>query len=101
MNKIKITALTILVLFLTSINTTAQASGIGFINYKKIQENYSLAKDSIKEVDAKALEIQQYLVDKEKEFFEVAMAVMQLTYKALNSDEYAVKKMKSIKTLLK
>ena len=40
-------------------------------------------------------------VDKEKEFFDVAMAVMQITYKALNCDECAVKKMKSIKKLLK
>ncbi len=40
-------------------------------------------------------------VDKEKEFFEVATAVMQITYKALSGDECAVKKMKRIKKLLK
>ena len=49
-------------------NNVAFAGGIGFIDYKKIQENYSTAKDAAKEVDAKALELQQYLVDKEKEY---------------------------------
>lgn len=69
MNKIKLTVLTIAVLALTSFGSSqAQAEGIGYINYKKIQDNYSYAKTVIKEVDAKALELQQYLVDKEKEF---------------------------------
>ena len=39
----------------------ANANGIGYIDYKKIQENYSVAKEAIKTVDAKALELQQYL----------------------------------------
>ena len=68
MNKFKFMVLAVLVLFLTSFNGAAQASGVGFINYKKVQENYAYAKDAIKLVDAKALELQQYLVDKEKEF---------------------------------
>jgi hypothetical protein len=53
---------------LTSLNNAANAGGVGFINYKKVQENYSYAKEALKQVDAKALELQQYLVDKEKEF---------------------------------
>ena len=68
MNKLKFTALAIMVLFLASIGTKADASGVGFINYKKVQDNYQYAVDAAKEVDARALELQQYLVDKEKEF---------------------------------
>lgn len=68
MNKIKVMVLTIAVMALTSFNSIAKAEGIGFINYKKVQDSYAYAKDSIKEVDARALELQQYLVDKEKEF---------------------------------
>ncbi len=68
MNKFKFTVVALAVMVLASLNGVAQASGLGFINYKKVQENYSYAKDAIKEVDAKALELQQYLVDKEKEF---------------------------------
>lgn len=68
MNKFKFTVLAVLVLFLASLNTKADASGVGFINYKKVQDNYQYAVDAAKEVDARALELQQYLVDKEKEF---------------------------------
>lgn len=68
MNKIKLVVLTLAVIALTSLNNVAKASGLGFINYKKVQDSYSFAKDAIKEVDTKALELQQYLVDKEKEF---------------------------------
>lgn len=68
MNKIKFTILALAVTVLASLNSAAQADGIGFINYKKVQENYAYALDAVKEVDAKGLELQQYLVDKEKEF---------------------------------
>lgn len=68
MNKFKITALTIMVLLMTSLHSIAKAEGIGFINYKSIQENFPYALSAVKEVDARALELQQYLVDKEKEF---------------------------------
>lgn len=68
MNKFKLTILTLAIVALASFNSVVKAEGIGYINYKKIQDNYQYAKDAIKEVDAKALELQQYLVDKEKEF---------------------------------
>lgn len=67
MKKFRIMVLTTLVVILTSIGA-ANASGVGYINYSKVQENYSYAKNAIKAVDAKALELQQFLVDKEKEF---------------------------------
>lgn len=68
MNKFRFTALAVMVLFLASLGAKADASGVGFINYKKVQDNYQYAVDAAKEVDARALELQQYLVDKEKEF---------------------------------
>jgi Skp family chaperone for outer membrane proteins len=46
----------------------ANAAGVGFINYQKVQENYPFAIQAVKEVDAKGLEIQQFMVDKEKQY---------------------------------
>ena len=46
----------------------ALAGGIGYINYVKVQDNFSFAQAAIKEVDAKGLELQQYMVDKEKQY---------------------------------
>ncbi len=54
-------------LLLSGINQ-AFAGGIGYIDYGKVQENYPLAQQAIKEVDAKALELQQFMVDKEKQY---------------------------------
>lgn len=44
------------------------AGGIGYIDYGKIQEGYPLAQQAIREVDAKAVELQQFMVDKEKQY---------------------------------
>ena len=46
----------------------ASAGGVGYIDYVKVIDNYEFAKRATKEVDAKGLEMQQYLVDKEKEY---------------------------------
>ena len=46
----------------------ANASGVGYIDYIRVIDNYEYAKKVTKEVDAKGLEMQQYLVDKEKEY---------------------------------
>lgn len=46
----------------------AFASGVGYIDYQKVYESYPLAQQAIKEIDAKGLEIQQFMVDKEKQY---------------------------------
>lgn len=91
MYKFKLAILTVLVIGLASINNVAQASGIGFINYKKVQDNYSYAKESIKLVDAKALELQQYLVDKEKEFKALDTPVKKKNFEEKTAKEFKEK----------
>lgn len=91
MKKIKLAVLTILATSIMSLNTVAQASGIGFIDYKKIQENYSYAKDAVKEVDAKALELQQYLVDKEKEFKALDTPVKKKNFEEKTAKDFKAK----------
>lgn len=91
MKKIKFMVLAVLVLFLTSLKSTAMAEGIGFINYKKVQENYAYAKEAAKEVDAKALELQQYLVDKEKEFKALDTPVKKKNFEEKTAKEFQVK----------
>lgn len=88
MNKIKFMVLTVLVLFLTSLSNSVQAEGVGFINYKKIQDNYSYAKNAAKEVDAKALELQQYLVDKEKEFKALDTPIKKKNFEEKTANEF-------------
>lgn len=91
MNKIKLMILTVLVTGIMSLNTAVQASGVGFIDYKKVQESYSVAKDAIKEVDAKALELQQYLVDKEKEFKALDTPIKKKNFEEKTAKEFKIK----------
>ena len=66
MKKFKLLVLsTLLALF---IGNTVSAEGIGYIDYQRIVETTPFSRDAMKALDAKALELQQYLVDKEKEF---------------------------------
>ena len=41
---------------------------VGYINYQKVLENYPAAQQAIKEIDAKTLEVQQFMVDKERQY---------------------------------
>ena len=69
MNKLK---LGIVLLAFIAMTGVANAGGVGYIDYLKVIDNYDYAKKVTKEVDAKGLEMQQYLVDKEKELDRLA-----------------------------
>ena len=51
------------------------AGGVGYINYEKVVQNYQFAKNSLREIETKSNEIQQYLMMKEKEFNQIESAV--------------------------
>jgi len=67
MKKLKLMALLIAAGFTISMGTSANAE-VGFINYQKVLENYPAAQQAVKEIDSKSLELQQYMVDKEKQY---------------------------------
>ena len=58
----------IIILGLMLISAPCFAGGIGYINYEKVAANYSFAKNSLKEIETKAGEIEQFLIAKEAEF---------------------------------
>lgn len=58
----------IILLAIMLISTPCFAGGIGYINYEKVAANYNFAKNSLKEIESKAMEIEQFLVSKEAEF---------------------------------
>ena len=69
----------------------ANASGIGYIDYANIIDNYDYAKQVTKEIDAKGLEMQQYLVDKEKEFKSLDTPLKKQTFEEKVSQEFKQK----------
>ena len=66
MKKMKTFVLTLAVILFTG--NLSWADGIGYIDYQRVVESTPFARDAMKAIDAKALELQQYLVDKEKEY---------------------------------
>ncbi len=54
-------------LALTGINQVF-AGGVGYIDYGRVQEGYPMAQQAINVVDAKALDLQQCMVDKENQY---------------------------------
>ncbi len=69
----------------------ANAAGIGYIDYLKVIDNYDYAKKAIKEVDAKGLEMQQYLVDKEKEYKALDTPLKKQTFEQKTAQEFKIK----------
>ncbi len=69
----------------------ANAGGVGYIDYLKVIDNYEYAKKATKEVDAKGLEMQQYLVDKEKEYKALDTPLKKQTFEQKTAQEFKVK----------
>ena len=69
----------------------ANAGGVGYIDYVKVLDNYEFAKRATKEVDAKGLEMQQYLVDKEKEYKSLDTPLKKQTFEQKTAQEFKAK----------
>lgn len=89
MKNFKLATLTLLVF--TALTLKANAAGVGFINYQKVQENYSFAIQAVKEVDAKGLELQQYMVDKEKQYKSLDTPLKKKNFEDATAREFKAK----------
>ena len=78
-------------LAIIAVTGIASAAGVGYIDYAKVIDNYDYAKQVTKEVDAKGLEIQQYLVDKEKEYKSLDTPLKKQTFEDRVSQEFKQK----------
>lgn len=102
MNKIKMTTLALFSAAVLSLGSSAIAGGVGYIDYQKVQESYPLAQQAIKEVDSKATELQQYMLDKEKQYKALDTPLKKqnfedATARELNTKQEALYRLKSDK----
>ena len=88
MKKFKLGLVLLSIIAMTGI---ANASGVGYIDYIKVIDNYDYAKKVTKEVDAKGLEMQQYLVDKEKEYKALDTPLKKQTFEQKTAQEFKAK----------
>lgn len=88
MNKFKFGIIALALIALTGV---ANAGGVGYIDYAKVIDNYDYAKQVTKEVDAKGLEMQQFLVDKEKEYKSLDTPLKKQTFEERVAQEFKTK----------
>ena len=81
----------LLLLAFIAVTGVANAAGVGYIDYLKVIDNYEFAKRATKEVDAKGLEMQQYLVDKEKEYKALDTPLKRQTFEQKTAQEFKAK----------
>ncbi len=88
MKNLKMALVALSLLTLTGIS---YAGGIGYIDYAKVIDNYEFAQRATKEVDAKGLEMQQYLVDKEKEYKALDTPLKKQSFEHRTAQEFKAK----------
>lgn len=81
----------VLLLAFIAVTGIANAGGVGYIDYLKVIDNYDYAKKVTKEVDAKGLEMQQYLVDKEKEYKALDTPLKRQSFEQKTAQEFKTK----------
>ena len=94
MSKLKLFSLTLVAFVAIMFASQANAQTIGYANYKKIEGEYNYAKKTYKMLDKKALELQQYLMDKDKEFKAIESPIKKKNFEQKISKEYKAKEQK-------
>lgn len=89
MNKFKISFLITAILAITGM--PAQADTIGYADFKKIENNYNYAQKAYKDIDSKVLSLQQYLIDKDKEYKAIESPLSKKTFEEKTEKEYKAK----------
>lgn len=95
MKKFSLTALLIAAGLVFGLKT--DAAGLGYIDYQKVSDAYPVAQQAIKEVDSKTLEIQQFMVDKEKQYKSLDTPLKKQNFEAQTATEFNAKQEALIK----
>ncbi len=88
MKKLK---LSLILMAFVAMTGVANAAGVGYIDYAKVIDNFEYAKKATKEVDAKGLEMQQFLVDKEKEYKSLDTPLKKQSFEQKVAQEFKAK----------
>lgn len=67
------------------------AGGVGYINYQKVVDNYIFAKNSLREIETRGNEVQQYLRAKEVEFSKLETPIQKKKFQETVSVELQAK----------
>ena len=89
MFKFKFILTTLLIMF--AANMSANAATIGYADFQKVISSYTFARNAYKDIDNKLLELQQYVIDKDKQFKTIESPIQKKTFEEQVQKELKVK----------
>jgi len=60
---------------------------VGYIDYARILDSYPAAQQAVKEIDAKGLELQQYMLEKEKQYKNLSTPLQKQNFESQAANE--------------
>ena len=90
MKKLKLMAILMAAGLALSFGNSANAE-VGFINYQKVLDNYPAAQQAVKDLDAKGLELQQYMLEKEKQYKSLDTPLKKQNFETQTATEFNAK----------
>ena len=90
MKKLKLMAILVAAGLALSFGNSANAE-VGFINYQKVLDNYPAAQQAVKDLDAKGLELQQYMLEKEKQYKSLDTPLKKQNFETQTATEFNTK----------
>jgi outer membrane protein len=64
---------------------------VGYIDYQKILENYPAAQQAVKDIDAKSLELQQFMLEKEKQYKNLSTPLQKQNFETQTANDLKAK----------
>lgn len=79
----------LLIMFAT--NLSSNAATIGYADFQKVIADYTYARNAYKDIDNKLLELQQYVIDKDKQFKAIESPIQKKTFEEQIQKEFKAK----------
>ena len=86
MKNLKMMALIPVIGLIVGIGSQANAE-IGYIDYQKIVDSYPAAQQAMKEIDSKSLELQQFMLEKEKQYKGLTTPLQKQSFETQTANE--------------
>ena len=78
-------------LIMIATNLSVNAATIGYADFQKVISQYTYARNAYKDIDNKLLELQQYVIDKDKQFKAIESPIQKKTFEEQIQKEFKAK----------
>jgi outer membrane protein len=86
MKNLKLMALLMAAGMILGIGSGANAE-VGYIDYQRVLENYPAAQQAVKDIDAKGLELQQFMLEKERQYKNLSTPLQKQNFETQTANE--------------